>query len=289
VCWLALAATLAFGQPGANPAVSFGLYTGFDREPSPPMLDSLKRELALLMSPVGLSVEWRSLAAPRDGKASQQLAVVTFKGACDLSALIPQNSESGALGWTHATDGHVLPFSEVDCDQVRAFLSRALIRLWPESRDEAFARAVARVLAHELYHVLSQTVHHGSSGVAQRSYTVAELMAEDFSFAEADQRALSALVAANRPHDSSTQHGAGESLFSRSGCINCHGAQGEGTSRGPSLRAGGRSLDAGRLAVRLAGKASQMYRRARAAGIQWPPLAKPEIEDLVTCMRAFLE
>jgi mono/diheme cytochrome c family protein len=253
------------------------------------MRDALKRELDLLLSPVGLSVEWRSLAAPRDVETFPQVGVVTFKGECDLSGLIPQDVESGALGWTHVTDGQILPFSEVDCGRIRAFLSRALIRLWPEGRDKAFSRAVARVLAHELYHVFTQTVHHSSSGVAEQSYTVAKLMAEDFSFAEADQRVLSALVAANRPHDSSTRLGAGESLFTRSGCVNCHGVQGEGTSRGPSLRAAGRSLNSDRLAVLLAGKASEMYRRARAAGILWHSLAKPEIDDLMTYVRAYLE
>jgi hypothetical protein len=130
-CWLALAATPAFGRPSPNPAVSFGLYTQFEHEPSPPILDALKLELSLLMSPVGLSVEWRSPAGPRDGEIFPQLAVVTFKGECDLSGLIPQDVESGALGWTHVTDGQILPFSEVNCDRVRAFISRALVRLWP--------------------------------------------------------------------------------------------------------------------------------------------------------------
>jgi len=289
VCWLALGAAPALSQPRVSAAVSFALYARFEHEPSAPVLDTLKRELALLMSPVGLDFEWRSLAAHRDGEVFPQLAVVTFKGACDLSGLIPQNFESGALGWTHATGGQILSFSEVDCDRVRSFLSRALFGLGPDGRDEAFGRAVARVLAHELYHVFTQTAHHSSSGVARRSYTVAELMAEDFSFADADQRALSALLVANRPHGPITRLGAGESLFARSGCARCHGLEGKGTDGGPPLRAAGRSLDADRLAVRLAGKASEMYRRARAAGILWPPLAEGDIENLVAYLSGAFE
>jgi hypothetical protein len=188
-----LGAAPALSRP-VNPVVSFGLYTRFEHKQSMPVLDSLKRELARLMSPVGLDFEWRSLAASRVGEAFPQLAVVTFKGACDLSGLIPQDFESRALGWTHATDGRVLPFSEVDCDRVRAFLSRDLIRLWP---DVARKRSVGHWPASWLTSSTTfspKPAHHSSSGIAQRSYTVAELMAEDSSFAAADQRALSALL-----------------------------------------------------------------------------------------------
>jgi len=130
----------------------------------------------------------------------------------------------------------VLPFSEADCDRIRAFVSRTLIALPLEDRERAFERAVARVLAHELYHVFTLTEHHASSGVAQRSYTLVELMSEDFWFAEADQRVLSARLVANRPNDSSTGPVTGQSLFTRSGCVRCHGLEGEGTNRGPNHR-----------------------------------------------------
>jgi mono/diheme cytochrome c family protein len=285
VCWLALAAAPAFGQPTPNPGVSFGLYTRFEHEPSPLVLESLKTELDSLMSPSGLDVRWRYVAAHRNEETFCYLAVVTFRGACDLSGLVARNFDGGILGWTHATDGRVLPFSEVNCDQVRGLLSRALVRLRREYRDQSYGRALARVLAHEIYHVVTETAHHGHSGVAQRLYTVEELMAADFSFAEVDRRVLSALVAVNRPHDSTTKIGAGESLFARSGCIKCHGVQGSGGSHGPSLRGLGRSLDADQIVVRLAGTASKMYRRARAARIHWPRLARTEIEEIVAYLR----
>ena len=145
------------------------------------------------MFPVGLRFEWRSLAAPRIDETFPELAVVTFQGTCALADLIPQRIGSAALGRTHVTDGQVLPFSEVNCDRIRAFLSQALIPLAPQDRNEAFGRAVARVLAHELYHIITRTAHHGSSGVARAAYTVPELMAGDFYFEKADLRALGAL------------------------------------------------------------------------------------------------
>src|SRR5207248_11156110 len=107
---------------------------------------------------------------------------------------------SAALGRTHVTDGQVLPFSEVNCDRIRAFLSQALIPLAPQDRNEAFGRAVARVLAHELYHIITRTAHHGSSGVARAAYTVPELMAGDFYFEKADLRALGLFGPTDQDH-----------------------------------------------------------------------------------------
>src|SRR5207249_8535361 len=121
---------------------------------------------------------------------------------CDLADLVPQRIEGAALGRTHVTDGQVLPFSEVNCDRIRAFLSQALMPLAPQDRNEAFGRAVARVLAHELYHIITRTALHGSSGVARAAYTVPELMAGDFYFEKADLRALGACRVTHRSRDS---------------------------------------------------------------------------------------
>jgi mono/diheme cytochrome c family protein len=111
-------------------------------------------------------------------------------------------------------------------------------------------------------------------------------MADDFWFAEADQRVLTALLPVHRPRDSGGGPRAGRSLFARSGCVHCHGSRGEGTDRGPSLRASGLSLEVDQLSARLTGKASKMYRRARHSRILWPLLAKPDIEDLVTYLNS---
>lgn len=290
MCCLALGALPALSQPGGGRVAPFGVYTHFESEPAKLVLDSLKQELTAIMARVGLSFQWRSLDAPRRAEVFTELAVITFKGKCDLSELVPQHMEAGALGWTHVTDGHVLPFSDVDCSRIRGFLSRALIPMPPQDRDEAFGFAVARVLAHELFHIFTQTDHHGSAGLTKAAYTVPELMAGDFQFEEADLRTLEALMVTKGLHDSRGGPPLpGQSLFAGSGCTRCHGPQGEGTSQGPSLRDGSRSFDAQQLAARLKGRESEMYRRARDRKRLWPSLTEGDVASLVTYLNEAVE
>ena len=76
----------------------------------------------------------------------------------------------GALGWTHVSDGAILPFSEIDCDRIREFVQKELLYWKPAEREEVLGRAMARVVAHELYHIFANTPHHGSDGVAKAAY-----------------------------------------------------------------------------------------------------------------------
>ncbi len=245
------------------------------------------------MSPVGLSFEWRSLADPLGGETFVDLAVVTFRGTCqatcDRCVLLPPQIERNTLGWTHKEDKHILRFSDLDCDRIRTFLSQALRTLPPEDRDEAFGRALGRVLAHELFHVFTQTAHHGSSGVAKAVFSVQELMSGDFHFEGADVRTLTALAAIQQQHASGRAPAGGRSLFAGSGCMSCHGPEGRGTSRGPSLRSASGGLEARMLTTRLSSKASQMYRRARDLGILWPFLSTSDVEGLAGYLKTNLE
>jgi len=108
--------------------------------------------------------------------------VVSFKGSCDGSAIPSVPVESGALGWTHTSNGEVLPFTDIDCDRIRRLVGPVMTGVEREDRDPALGRALGRVLAHELYHVFAKTKHHSSWGIAKAFYTPLELMAEKFRF-----------------------------------------------------------------------------------------------------------
>jgi hypothetical protein len=160
------------------------LYTSFQQSAPPAVLFALEDEVETIMGQLGMHFEWRSLAAARGNEVSAELAVITFKGRCDVAGLIARSAQPGALGWTHVSDGVILPFSDVDCDRIRVFLQRELLFLKPETREEVFGRAVGRVLAHELYHIFAQTAHHASEGVSKSAYSVQELLSEGFHFDE---------------------------------------------------------------------------------------------------------
>src|SRR5690349_17817205 len=166
------------------------LYTKFQVEPPMPVLASLQDELETIMAPIGLRFEWRSLAKVQGNEVAVELAVITFKGHCDVNGMLARSSNPGALGWTHVSDGVILPFSDVDCDRIRQFIQKDILQEPAEDRDGMFGRAIARVLAHELYHIFANTEKHGSCGVGKSAYSVRELLSDDFVFEERNSLAL---------------------------------------------------------------------------------------------------
>src|SRR5262249_15335041 len=150
------------GERLAPPPVA--LYTSFQQSVPTVVAEALQDEVEVIMEPLGMHFEWRSLAAARGNEVSAELAVITFKGRCDVTGLAARAAVPGALGWTHVSDGVILPFSDIDCDRIRVFLQRELLFLKADTREEAFGRAIGRVLAHELYHIVAQTAHHPSGG-----------------------------------------------------------------------------------------------------------------------------
>jgi len=198
---LALAALSGSAQQERGEIAPIALYTQFQHQPSVAIKAAVKDELEAIMSPSGLHFEWRSLPQTNASEVSVELAVVSFKGHCDISGLSSVHGSPGALGWTHVSDGIILPFSDVDCDRIRVFVQHDLLSLPAEQRERVFSRAVARVLAHELYHVLANTSRHGSCGVGKSAYTVHELLSDDFQFEEHESDALRA----NRPHTLSAE------------------------------------------------------------------------------------
>lgn len=95
------------------------------------------------------------------------------------------------LGQTQVVDGEVLPFSDVRCDPVRKLIGRDLAIQPSYEREQLLGRALGRVLAHELYHILLRTTSHGTDGLARPAQTAADLMADRDNFTPADEQKLS--------------------------------------------------------------------------------------------------
>jgi hypothetical protein len=170
------------------PAIT--VYTQFEHPYSATAIDVMQHELGEIMSPLGLDFTWRDLNQSHGNEVSVELVVVTFKGNCDLSGESNPYGETGALGWTHMSDGAILPFSDIDCDKIRRFIGSEVRSLEARDRDIAYGRAIGRVLAHELYHVFTNTTKHASWGVAKAFYTSKDLVSEKFRFQEKDTTAL---------------------------------------------------------------------------------------------------
>jgi len=189
ICGLAMVALPVFGGQPKHPPDTIVLYTKFDHEPPQEVKAALQVELGSIMAPLGLSFEWRELAGDRDEPAIK-LAVISFKGFCEADGVTSHSSSSRALGSTHISNGVILPFSDVDCDGIRVFLRGALRSLSSADREEAYGRALARVLAHELYHIFAETTRHGSCGVGKETYSVRDLLAVTFRFDDRESQEL---------------------------------------------------------------------------------------------------
>ena len=177
---LSAAGVAALGaQPAPPPAT---LYTEFQQPPPPSVMDSIRAESEAILGHMGIGLEWRSLAGARGNEVSLQLAVVRFQGRCDVNSLSPHRVQPGALGWTHESDGVILPFGEIDCDRIRNFIQVDLLGVPAGKRELVFGRAVGRVLAHELYHILARSPHHSTDGVGKAVYAAQDLLVGHFLF-----------------------------------------------------------------------------------------------------------
>jgi hypothetical protein len=179
----------AFGGSRAVQFAPITLYTEFQQQPPTAVQQALETELATIMAPAEIHFEWYPLAEA-GGRVSSQLAIIRFKGECDTDDLRPQWEFTGPLGWTYIGDGEILPFIAIDCEGIRLLLQRELLDVPLCNRPRVFGRAVARVLAHELYHFLAHTKHHAGSGIAKAAYGVSELLSQSLQFGKKEYELL---------------------------------------------------------------------------------------------------
>ncbi len=159
----------AFAETKA-PASSLAIFFRFESSYSDIALQEMKRELGPLMERSGYRLDWRNRDEAISTDSFDDLVVIDFRGRCLMEAAGSLHDRGGPLGWTHVANGAVLPFSAVECDRVRAVLHSA--------SDVVLGRAMARVLAHELYHVLAQTATHQKVGITKPSLSRADLVSE---------------------------------------------------------------------------------------------------------------
>ena len=182
----------ARGQGFNSPAAPVALYTDFKQPAAPPLIEAVRAEVESVMAPAGLRFEWRPLAEFSSQTVSAALVVVHFDTRCDAAGLVMRSNQSGSLGWTEISGGTILPFIHVDCGRVRPFLQTPLLGYRPESREAIYARALGRVLAHELCHVLIATPKHAVRGVSKEEYSSHDLLASQFTLHEKEIEALRA-------------------------------------------------------------------------------------------------
>jgi len=259
---------------------SAALYTEFENKPAPGVLQALKEEVDFLTAPNALHIEWRSLQE-NDRSTWPELAVVKFSGRCEIIPSATPFQPGQRLGWTHISDGVILPFAGIDCDAVFAYLFRGLWLKPPPARERILGRALARVTVHELLHILAGTAAHSDHGVDQPTLSASQLLAGRMEFEGEPTGRIVHAGPKPAPRNEGGFEPDGEASYLRAGCANCHGAHGGGTQNGPSLGRAVGILNPVTLAARLAKNQQTMCQRARSKKFAAPLLEESEIPGLV--------
>ena len=165
--------------PNPNPPPSeIAVLLDFKGDYSELSVEQMKREFTSIMKPSGIAFTWQDLKEFRVGTDFPALVVVRFRGNCDLSGMRPLQHQPGAFAFAHVSDKQVMPFIEVNCDQIRGSLFAAMWGEDFEYRDFLLGRAIARVLAHEMHHVLGNTCEHQKHGLAKEALSGRDLISE---------------------------------------------------------------------------------------------------------------
>ncbi|MDX2269048.1 MAG: hypothetical protein NW208_13145 [Bryobacter sp.] len=142
-------------------------------------LREMKQELSSIMQEAGRKVEVRLRTEAARDETFDDVVLVKLKGNCKVDRLIPYMDERGPLAFTHVTDGVILPFAQVECDRLSRSIGQALYGEERKQPGKYLGRAIGRVVAHELYHILGKTHEHNHDGsLAKEAISAKRLIAD---------------------------------------------------------------------------------------------------------------
>lgn len=155
---------------------------------------AMEKELQRIFRPSGTRVDVATPDLAEHPEFGTNVVVARIIGRCEVPAMPPVGPHrADTLGRTLVTDGRILPFVELDCNQIAGAVRASLLRLPREGRAPGFGRALARVLAHEIYHVLAGTWRHSPEGIACESLSGDDLTAERLDFRYEDFESMGIL------------------------------------------------------------------------------------------------
>lgn len=149
----------------------------FDKPHPHVPLKAMQNELQSILDGAGLSLDLRLKDQLPPDPQFGDLVIFKMSGHCSTEQL-PIGAildERGPLAWTYSSDGEMLSFGEVQCDRVRLSLQRLYGPDSAEMHSALYGKALARVVAHEMYHMLSNSPAHTKAGVTKSSLSPQEL------------------------------------------------------------------------------------------------------------------
>jgi hypothetical protein len=158
-----------------------GLYFAHAQSIDAVSAEMARREMQRLLAPAGVELVWN-----QGDREVARAIVATFDDSCAFDTL-PARPSGEAAGVALAessvsSSGRVFPYFHVNCSRLIRTLTPALQPLNLPLRRVVFGRALGRVMAHEVYHILSQRKDHDATGVGKASFTLEDLTARQFDF-----------------------------------------------------------------------------------------------------------
>ena len=195
VCLTLVTLPVSYAAPGSDLArhASVTAVLEFDQPDSSIPLDAVAQELSRILAPTGADINIRVRNESSEVEISGELVVFKMKGWCTMNALPigALSDERGPLAMTYSVDGQMLEFGEVNCDRVRSSLQRVFGTSYSNIQQQVYGRALARVMAHELYHMFVQSPIHSRRGITKGSLSAWELSSEDLRMSPSALHALS--------------------------------------------------------------------------------------------------
>ena len=103
---------------------------------------------------------------------------ILLHGDCRMAASSSsQDPPRGPLGWVLMVNDQISPFVYVDCDRVRQMLHRDLRDKTTAERRRILARAISRIVVHEMTHIVTQSSLHDVSGLQKAHVSSTDLLA----------------------------------------------------------------------------------------------------------------
>jgi len=174
-----------------KPVDALTIILKFDGPHSDVSIAEMKRESESILRETGLHLSWR-MRDEVDGESFSDLVIVRFRGKCMMEPTPFGYDERGPLALTHTNGTVILPYSEVECDKVRSSIRSAMSAGHYARGDLLMGRALGRVLAHELYHIVGNTCEHAPDGVARRALSGAQLISDRLELRPVDAGAVKA-------------------------------------------------------------------------------------------------
>jgi len=176
---------LGRAEPASSAVRELVVYLKTAPSQSTGTVEEMTREAETIMAAAGYTIHWRDLGHSGGDAGDAFLVVIDLKGVCEApepEAQLEPLMAGASLASTAVADGKVLPYSQLECGNLSKLIGASLASENGRKREFLYGRAMGRLVAHELFHVLIGTRDHDDGGIAKRAFSAKDILADHFEF-----------------------------------------------------------------------------------------------------------